>query len=119
MPEEQVTKPEKKRRFWKWFGRRPLWVKIVLIVLALVLLELLFTGRSAYQSLILELRKYGVIIILLVAIITGIVYLFRKSKLKGRVIILIISVLIIVGFIFTGLAPWEMYTYIRKYVRYK
>lgn len=115
MPAEQVTEPVKKNRF----GKRPLWVKIVLIVLSLVVLELLFTGRSLYQVMFLGLRKYGAIMTVLLLLITGIVYVFRKSKLRGRILILIIAALLIVGSIFSGLAPWEMYSYIRKYVRYK
>src|SRR6185436_15812132 len=100
MAEEPVAKPRKRRRFFVWFGKRRLWVKIVLIILALVVLELLFIERSAYYVIFLAIRKYGVIMALVIALVVFIFYRFRKSKLRGRVIISVILLVLIVGIIF-------------------
>ena len=82
MAEEQVEEPRKRKRFREWFSKRRLWVKILLIILGLLVLELLFIERSVYHVLFLAIRKYGVIMTLVIALVVFIFYRFRKSKLR-------------------------------------
>lgn len=116
---EVKKEPGKMSRLLGWYKRRNWFVKILLAFIAIYVIRFLLIGRATYDVALLAIGLYGPIMLVVIGFIWLLILVFRKKKVKGRIVIAVVLGLVIAFCIVVRLAPWEMYNYISRYVRHE
>lgn len=117
---------EKSRLYWFFKNMRTKvgsglsnWIRkhwILATILVLVLLDFIITGRGSFQVVFLNIRKYFLLVIVLVLLAWLCVRLISKAKVVGKIVISLIFLGLLVASWFYG--P-QVYEYVGLYYHYQ
>ncbi len=122
---EAVDVKEEKEHGWLYWmfvniGKRSIgfWKKhkILGTLLGFLLLYILFIGRSAYQPAFIWIRRYFLLVLLLLALALWFRRMFKRSVLKGKIISTVSFLALLAIGIFLGR---QIYEYLGLYTHYK